>query len=99
MVNDYGSYANVAGKKYVTSDGSDNWESIVPISASRDKELQNAISGNVESFNDRALDLDSGVWGGMESGVVMHDSTQSQDWISTIPSKYRKVAEKWEEQI
>ena len=90
MTNNYGSFYD---KKYVTSDGSNNWESIVPITS------ENAPSQDtVDQYGNRALDLQSGVWGGMQSGAIMYNSTQSQDWLSTIPSKYREVADKWQNQ-
>ena len=36
----------------------------------------------------------------MESGAIDpgHTSTQSSDWLSTIPSQYQSVAAKWAEQ-
>lgn len=89
MTNNYGS-------NYMTdihsSDGSGSWQSIEPVN------VNNAFDNQSSAFGDRALDLNSGVWGGMESGAIMYNSTQSHDWLSTIPSQYRGVAAKWEKQ-
>ena len=83
-----------------SSDGSGSWQSIEPISVKNDKGLQAAKEGASLSseYGNRALNLNSGVWGGMESGAIMYNSTQSHDWLSTIPSQYRGVASKWQNQ-
>lgn len=88
MTNNYGS-------NYMTeihsTDGT--WQGIEPVTVENSKNgRDNPLVG------DRALDLNSGVWGGMASGAIMYDSTQSHDWLSTIPSQYKGVAAKWEQQ-
>lgn len=88
MTNNFGSSYNT---EIHSSDGSGSWESIEPVT------VGNSSSGQTVS-NSRALDLNSSVWGGMQSGAIMWNSTQSHDWLKTIPSKYRDVASKWEKQ-
>ena len=96
MTNNYGDYLT----EIHSSDGSGKWNTIEPVSVLNDKGLQDAMDGAAPSseFGNRALDLNSGVWGGMESGAIMYNSTQSHDWLSTIPAEYRDVAAKWENQ-
>lgn len=91
MTNEQGTYSNV----YLTAN---NYEDIKPISIMNDKDLQNVLSqgtSSQSSYGNRALNLGAQVWGGMESGAIMYNSTQTQDWLSTIPKKYYKVADKW----
>lgn len=93
MVNDYGNTSN----KYITNDGSSNWESIVPRTVENDPELNGSGSGN-SAYGSRALDINATEWAGMESGAILYNSTQSQDWLSVVPEKYKSVARKWENQ-
>ena len=97
MVNDYGT----SYKRYITEDNSDDWSKITPRTAEKDPELQKAINGEIssaEEYSDRKLDIGAGVWGGMCSGVVSYNSTQSTDWLSNIPEQYKTKAEKWKNQ-
>lgn len=91
MTNEQGSYNNI----YLTAD---NYKDIKPISSQNNKELQNVLNQGYsqnQSYGNRMLNLDSQVWGGMESGAIMYNSTQTQDWLSTIPKRYKKAANKW----
>lgn len=74
-----------------------------PVSNSNDEELQEEVQGDTSASDeagDRELDIDSDTWGGMESGAVEpgHKSTQSSNWLSTVPEEYQSVAAKWAEQ-
>lgn len=74
-----------------------------PVSNANDEELQAEVHGDTSSSDeagDRELNTDATTWDGMESGAIDpgHTSTQSPDWLSTIPSEYRSVAAKWAEQ-
>ena len=94
MPNNQGTYFN----QYMTAD---NYEDIKPISSKNDKELQAILDGGVsgaDTFGNRALNLGAQTWGGMQSGAIMYNSTQSQDWLGTIPKKYKKTAKKWANQ-
>lgn len=94
MPNNYGE--NVDSTVMSDTGTDESWQSVEPTTVEDDKELQDALSG-AEQVNqdDRALDLDSNVWSGMESGAIQHDSTQSHDWLGTVPEKYQIRASKW----
>lgn len=92
MSNSEGTYPTATSSS--SSDGE-------PVSNANDEELQQEVqgesSGNDEA-GDRTLDIDSTTWDGMESGAVepgRGKSTQSPDWLSTIPSQYQSAAAKW----
>ena len=88
---------NVGNNIYLTSN---DYKKIQPIDTTNDKELMAALNGDTldSSYNNRYLDLNAQGWGGMSSGAIMYDSTQSHDWLSTIPEEYKGVADKWQKQ-
>lgn len=91
MTNEQGSYNNV----YLTADKA---KDIQPISSENNQELQDILKNGTttpNTYGNRMLNLDAQVWGGMETGAIMYNSTQTQDWLSTIPKKYYKTAKKW----
>ena len=55
-----------------SSDGSGSWQSIEPVSVKNDKGLQAAKEGASLSseYGNRALNLNSGVWGGTVAAVL-----------------------------
>lgn len=73
------------------------YENIQPTTVDNDLDLQEALhdypTGNPQ--DNRDLDLSASEWGGMESGSIKFDSTQSPNWLSTIPDRYRKKAIQW----
>lgn len=74
-----------------------------PVSNANDEELQNEVNGestNTDEAGDRELDIDSTTWDGMESGAIEpgHKSTQTSNWMSTIPDEYKEQAAEWAQQ-
>lgn len=82
-----------------TSTGEGDWQSVEPVTVETDEDLQSALEGNPnQAQDDRALNLTSGTWGGMESGAIVHDSTQNSNWLAGIPEQYQALANRWGEQ-
>ena len=97
MPNSYGENVN-SNTASDTATG-DSWQSIEPTTVESDQELQDALNGNDQvNQDDRALDLDSTEWGGMQQRAVKHDSTQSSNWLGTVPEQYQNRASKWQNQ-
>lgn len=87
MPNEQGTYITAA-----------NWKDIQSISMNNDKDLQAALENSTfsgDGYGNRMLNIDAQAWNGMQSGAIKYDSTQTSNWLSTIPSKYKKVAKKW----
>ena len=98
MPNSYGenTEANTASS---TASGDGDYSSVEPNTVEDDEDLQNAMDGNdAGSQDDRALNLDSNTWEGMESGAVNNDSTQDSNWLNTVPKEYQKQANAWSNQ-
>ena len=97
MSNNYGQ--NVEGDT-ATNTGSDDYKWISPTTVENDEDLQAALNGEEgqQAQDDRALNLDSNTWGGMESGAIKHNTTQQQNWLGTVPEQYRALASRWAEQ-
>lgn len=97
MPNSYGENVNSTTANDTAT--GDSWQSIEPTRVENDEDLQNALNGDDQiNQDDRALDLNSTKWGGMESGAIRHDSTQNNNWLNTIPVQYRNRASKWANQ-
>ena len=91
MTNSHGTYSPTSASS--SSDGE-------PVSNANDEELQREVQGGTSTSDeagDRTLDIDSTTWGGMSSGAVEpgYKSTQSPDWLSTIPDSYKSSAAQW----
>ncbi len=75
---------------------------VEPVTNANDEELQQEMQGNpqYDEAGDRELNLDSSTWDGMKSGAIEpgYKSTQSQNWLETIPTAYRKKAAEWSSQ-
>ena len=102
MQNDDGTWRPSLSTGYVSSPIIDDpitpYESIEPITVEDDEELQDALNGEGTSGSERDLDFfDTGEWGGMESGAINYDSTQSPNWLATVPEQYRVKANQWSE--
>lgn len=74
-----------------------HYTDIEPTTVDNDLDLQAALSQHdtIDYQDDRDLALDAKVWDGMESGAIEADSTQSSDWLSTVPIPYRRKALEW----
>ena len=70
---------------------------IQPTTVDNDPDLQAALNGEPTEtpVDNRDLDLYATSWNGMESGAITYDSTQSPDWLATVPEKYKKKAIAW----
>ena len=93
MSNEQGSYNEPSSSEQYSGE---------PVTNDNNQELQNEQSGQTggDEAGDRELNLDSTTWDGMQSGAVEpgYKSTQSQNWLNTIPSAYRKQAAEWSSQ-
>ncbi len=98
MSNSYGENIdnNIASNTGNTD--SDGWQSVEPTTVNSDESLQNDLNGESTQQDDGALNVNGSTWGGMESGAIGRDSTQSSDWLSTVPWEYRSLAYKWSNQ-
>lgn len=70
---------------------------IEPTTVENDEDLQKALAGEggEDEKGNRDLDLNAKSWGGMESGAIKYDSTQSPNWLSTVPSAFKNKAINW----
>ena len=91
MSNNYGS--NI----YLTAD---NYRDIKPIDSNNAQDMNAAKNGTGgdSPYGSRDLDLNAQVWGGMQTGAILYDSTQSHNWLSTVPKRYKELADKWQNQ-
>lgn len=92
---------NSHGDDIYVEENQNNQYSGEPVTNDNDEELQQELKGNssYDEAGDREIDINSSSWGGMQSGAVNdYESTQSSNWISTVPSKYRQQAITWASQ-
>lgn len=82
---------------YINKNNTDKYKDIVPTTVDNDKDLQDALSGDTSdsSQDSRDLNLNGTSWGGMQSGAIKYDSTQSPNWLSTVPQQYQEKAVAW----
>lgn len=84
---------------YTSTNGlsSGGYESIQPTTVDNDPDLQSALAGEGGTNNQgaRDLNLNGTSWDGMQSGALTYDSTQSPNWLSTVPERYRRKALAW----
>lgn len=71
-----------------------------PVTNANDKELQKELEGeqSADEAGDAELNIDAETWDGMDDGATEYDSTQTPNWISTIPDKYKTQAKLWASQ-
>ena len=99
MTNNYGENVNGNTTTNTGSGDGEGWKSITPTTVEDDEELLAALNGDLgEEQGDRSLNLDTGSWGGMESGAINYKSTQEEKWIDTVPKQYQSIASKWQKQ-
>ena len=95
MPNDYGNDVN----NEPANDVNEDYKGIEPNTVESDEELQQELNGETTyDPNNRDLDTNSTVWGGMESGAIDYESTQDSDWLNTVPNEYKGIASKWADQ-
>lgn len=73
------------------------YQNIQPTTVDNDEDLQSALNGEPTENpqGNRDLNLNGKEWGGMESGAVQYNSTQSPNWLGTVPDAYRDKALAW----
>ena len=78
-------------------DNTVGYENIQPTTVDNDLDLQEELHGTPADGpqDSRDLDLNASEWGGMESGAIQYNSTQSPNWWSTIPDEYKVKAVEW----
>lgn len=73
-----------------------------PVTNANDEELQSELESDAsaDEAGDRELNLDSSTWDGMQSGAIEpgYKSTQSHNWLETIPDVYKDQAREWSAQ-
>ena len=100
MTNNYGENVEDNTKTNTGSSDDANWQSVTPNTVDDDEELNTALDGEGgnQEQGERDLNLNSSTWGGMESGAIQYDSTQSSNWLSTVSKQYQSTANKWASQ-
>ena len=73
------------------------YANIQPTTVDNDPELQAALEGQTpeDSQGNRDLNLNAKEWGGMQDGAITYNSTQSPNWLATVPNAYRNKAIEW----
>ena len=96
--NEYQYATPSTNKAYIPQDTTKSYSylNVEPTTVDSDPDLQKALKGEgTGEQGARDLDLNATSWGGMESGAIKYDSTQSPNWWSTIPDAFKNKAINW----
>ena len=89
-------YVPKVGQSIDNSNISNGYEGIEPLTVETDKDLQDALNGEGgDQQGNRDLNLNGTSWDGMQSGAITYNSTQSPNWMATVPAQYREKAARW----